>query len=552
MSLPGRSSPKRLFRSEDPAGRSSRSSSNGLSHHTTRGRSRRQEYKDTAVNGLIQVLTITKEVSSACPQLQLAVGALLLVLEAHKRTSEATEAAQSLKGYVNRLNDVLSRVLSESDPDHYSPSTQERLQIRLRAFASEVESTADKVANLLSHGYLTQLLNAKETADRVKQCFGSLSREIDVLTLDELFSLRATINTGFDALGNSIQQRALRPTIQARFDHESSVHIQCQEGTRQEVLATLCSWFRQDDPRLAELPKPAVEVASERTILWLYGLAGTGKSTLANTITAWSDNDGVLGASFFCAKDGERSDVRGIFRTIAYQLARRSPVFREELRNAMESNPDLHSVAPARQLEKLIVEPLRNAQAYPDFPSSLVIVIDALDECGNDGANGSGSAEDTAVSIIVKSLSRYISDLAPLKFLITSRPEEIITRGFLLESLKKHTHQLPLAEIPEDLTRRDIKCYLQSRLAAIQELFPTVSSDWPSMQQFNKLLELADVLFIFAATAVLFIGDEKTRDPARQLSRLLESGAQNAIPPASNGSSAVDPFRKLDRLYQQD
>ena len=37
-----------------------------------------------SLNHLIPALNIMKEVSSACPQLQLAVGALLLVLEAYK------------------------------------------------------------------------------------------------------------------------------------------------------------------------------------------------------------------------------------------------------------------------------------------------------------------------------------------------------------------------------------------------------------------------------------------------------------------------------------
>ena len=47
-------------------------------------RSHRRDLMETGFKGLQQALKITKEVSGACPQLQLAVGALLVVLEAYK------------------------------------------------------------------------------------------------------------------------------------------------------------------------------------------------------------------------------------------------------------------------------------------------------------------------------------------------------------------------------------------------------------------------------------------------------------------------------------
>ncbi|KAI0653822.1 hypothetical protein C8Q70DRAFT_883654, partial [Cubamyces menziesii] len=174
----------------------------------------------------------------------------------------------------------------------------------------------------------------------------------------------------------------------------------CHENTRMEVLETLRSRLQ---PRH---PSP---------ILWLHAPAGYGKSTIALTIADRWDKDGLLGASFFCARDGDRSNINCIFRTIAYRLALHLPIFRERLTKILEVEPTLYSSIPARQLEKLIVEPLEAVRADANsealFPAHVAVVIDALDEC----------TDNASVSTILKSLALYIRRLSPLKFLITSR-----------------------------------------------------------------------------------------------------------------------------------
>ena len=63
-------------------------------------------------------------------------------------------------------------------------------------------------------------------------------------------------------------------------------------------------------------------------MFWLNGLAGTGKSTIAQTFAEISFADGKLGASFFCSRDFEnRSNLQVIFPTLAFQLAYRYPLF---------------------------------------------------------------------------------------------------------------------------------------------------------------------------------------------------------------------------------
>ncbi|OSC98370.1 WD40 repeat-like protein [Trametes coccinea BRFM310] len=525
---------------------------------STTGRSTRQELFETGFNRLIQALKITKEFSSPCPPLQTAVGALLIALEAYEKYSDAMEALDSLLTRMEPLQKVIRKAL-EVEYDKCPKALKERLE----AFASQVLSVVDDVKAIRSRRRIIRFINASDYAEQTEAWVKKLSWSIQSFILEGTIVLELTVHEGFtmmhgrfDRLDNGIKEVSegiqglrddldhkladdplrtrLRPVLEARFDHGSSIHVECHEGTRGEVLATLCSWLRPDDPRLSTLPEPVVPAESDRPILWVYALPGVGKSTIARTAAVFWERDRVLGATFFCARDGQRSNILGIFRTIAYQLARRFPKFRDALVKVLDEDPDLYAAAPSRQLEKLIAEPIQVAVAEGEFHSRIPIIIDALDEC----------TDKAAVSTILTSLALHISKLEPLWFLITSRREENITRGFLHRTLLENTQQLNLTDVRPDLTKRDIETFVRSRFEDIRRAIPGIRHSWPSRAELDNLLRLSDVLFIYAATAMLFIADDKVRDPEGQLNRLLASGNAAAI--SGTGSTFL-----LDTLYEQ-
>ena len=101
----------------------------------------------------------------------------------------------------------------------------------------------------------------------------------------------------------------------------------CLRGTRETVLNEIESWTRD---------------FKKSPIFWLNGLAGTGKSTIAQTVSERVFTDGLLGASFFCSHDFEdRSDLHLIFPTLAFQLAHKYPTFRSALVPLLRSNPEV-------------------------------------------------------------------------------------------------------------------------------------------------------------------------------------------------------------------
>jgi len=87
--------------------------------------------------------------------------------------------------------------------------------------------------------------------------------------------------------------------------------------TRREVPLQLEPWSNDEQ---------------DKREFWLNGLAGTGKSTIAQTFVEMVFADGKLGASFFCSWDfDDENNLQAIFPTTAFQLAHRHPRFREEL-----------------------------------------------------------------------------------------------------------------------------------------------------------------------------------------------------------------------------
>jgi hypothetical protein len=115
----------------------------------------------------------------------------------------------------------------------------------------------------------------------------------------------------------------------------------------------------------------------------LQGLAGTGKSTLAYTVCKTIAKRGWLGASFFFSRnEASCSNPFLVFTTIAYQLATRYPQFHNALTTILKSDPDVVELTLEMQLEKLVVEPI--CAVADDIGSDpVVVVIDAVDECGN-------------------------------------------------------------------------------------------------------------------------------------------------------------------------
>lgn len=293
-----------------------------------------------------------------------------------------------------------------------------------------------------------------------------------------------------------------------------------------EILDDIFGWIginsQQDKKNTNIKTKPSTNV------LWLRGLAGSGKSTIAQTTAEKCRDKHILGASFFCYRsNASLSNYLNIFPTICRRLCDLDEDFKRKVSDIYGKDKDLQHAEPDHQLKTLIVDPLAAAQQFP----FCVVIIDALDECSDIATR----------SKILDALDAYMDKLKPLKFLITSRPDDDINVAFRTLSLGDDTEKVNLDEVDPSQTDRDLKIVLTKGLTVVRKRF-YLPDTWPSEEDILNLVEQAQHLFIFVSTAIIFIGEPSASDPKKRLDILLNS---------RNITSKSSPYAYLDNLYRE-
>ena len=255
-------------------------------------------------------------------------------------------------------------------------------------------------------------------------------------------------------------------------------------------------------------------------------MAGTGKSTIARTLANKFKSQKTLGGSFFFSRgSGEANNAVNFVGTLAYHLANTSPQLKECICEAVSTHSDSTRQGLRNQWKNLIIGPLSmiKIKGRP----TLNLVIDALDECDS----------DDDIRLLLQ-LFVEVKDLnnINLGIFVTSRREVAIRPGFKDMPEIIH-HNLDLRDIPRQIVEHDISMLLEHELGRISSQHKL--HDWPSEDDIRSLVQKADCLFIYAATACRFIGD-KDWIPTERLSEIIQGDS------AGGGITA-----QLDEMYMQ-
>ena len=267
-------------------------------------------------------------------------------------------------------------------------------------------------------------------------------------------------------------------------------------------------------------------------IIWIYGPAGAGKSSIAQTIAEWcrTFNKHLAGTFFFLRGQAGRQEGSRLFCTLAYQIALYVPGLREHVNRAMQIDPTLPNKDLDTQFRTLIIEPF---QRLPSPPTDLpFVIIDGLDECLG------FETQKRILRLIGEALEKYN---LPLRFLITSRPEAHIRELFDTSPLNQRTRRIVLdGSFHPDC---DIRIFLEDRFVDIakrhQDLMANVETPWPAPSVIDFLVQKSSGQFIYAATILKFV-DAELHIPTVQLDIVLQ-------PPPVRSTL----FSSLDQLYTQ-
>ena len=273
-----------------------------------------------------------------------------------------------------------------------------------------------------------------------------------------------------------------------------ATHRECLEGTGIALRKTINCWAEGTD-----LPN----------ILLLMGGAGTGKSTIATTIAEEYRRKDRLGSHFLCLKG--MSDPTTVIRTFAYNLA----VYNQQIAQNIASElrgVELDSSTLKGQFNILLSVSLRKAVRKDGIDYPVLIILDALDECGT---------VDTRKQL-VRLLEYEFSTLPPnFRILITSRPEEDIVS--LLPS-QSHVHSIMIDQRSED-NKQDVLMFIKFEFEHLRKSGRLrVPVDWPWEDSLEALGEAADGLFIWASTAIKYISEKKS-DRFTYFKKLVEDAS---------------------------
>ncbi|KAG8759721.1 hypothetical protein FRC11_001541 [Ceratobasidium sp. 423] len=438
-------------------------------------------------------------------------------LQTYIDKSESIVAGQKEYKELKIQLEGLFKDLSGYFSEHMPPGMTVSMENLCRAIGQDLGYIYDKQGR----STLGRHLQAEQDLDSILQTYRRVQSQLERLKL-RLTSMKLNVDMNIwrvvDEQATENRLKGINPAMSAYYNSASAAVVRrrdCTPMTREQMLAKLESWARD---------------ANCGKICWMNGMAGTGKTTIANTFCAMLGRTCGLGASFFCSRLlPECRDVKLIFPTIAYQLARFSRPFRNVLSQVLERDPDIYTRALRFQFDGMILGPLR--EVARSLPTGVVVVIDALDEC--DDVNGVGQVLDTLLAFASET---------PIKFLVSSRPEPQIRRRVgNIES------QLILHELDHEVVQADIATYLRAELASM----------FLSDLQMSALVERAGILFIFAATLVRYIDvDNALVDSRERLDVILSTPALSStrnkdidtlyhiILAAALGSSGIEPWER--------
>jgi hypothetical protein len=333
----------------------------------------------------------------------------------------------------------------------------------------------------------------------------------------------------------------------AMFNAYDPDHTTCHAATRVDLLGQIQDWAQQ---------------SHSKSIFWLNGMAGTGKSTISWTIAEWLTGQGregiiELGASFFFKRgEGDRASASRFFPTIVRQLVSKVPGMDSLLADVITSDPSIFDKALGEQFDKLIYQPLQKVKATTSNSRILVVVVDALDEC----------EKERDIKTIIDLWSRLpeITTVC-LRLFLTSRPDLPIQLGFRNISAAAHRDMILQDEVPQTTIQHDIFVFLKDKFENVRKQYrldpllgKALGQDWPGDKILHALVKMAVPLFIVAATICRFV-DDAHWNPQERLELILrfpgigemEKMEQTYLPVLTQLPATLTNSRDTDRLYQE-
>ncbi|OBZ66916.1 Vegetative incompatibility protein HET-E-1 [Grifola frondosa] len=449
------------------------------------------------------VVQMVQSVAELHPMATIAVKALTMAYDVAKQQADIHNSLQSL---VSSMEEMLSTLAALHDLDDVLDKIK-MLEDTIEHAIKNVKACADFICEYSQRNFADKLIRQPLTQDRIEELKASFStlrlRLIEAVGVQNLKAVYDTKAIGIENLKvarDTKADEALQKLPRARNAHYDA-GLRCLDGTRTDILHRIFEWIDDVEPG--------------RNMFWLKAIAGSGKSTIASTIASCLDSDKGTPPTGLALVDHR-----------VPSLMRVSPL-KDYILRSIDADPDVGKTPVMNQFQKLIIDPLFSfKQPASEVAPVIVIVIDALDECGD------SSSRKAILRCLVGQSGGFPSWV---KILVTSRPESDIE-----DSLNGVKDSFPL-EASNEEQRSDVAKYIYHRVGELtRKMTDTLGGNWLDPEKTQELIRRSDGLFIWARLSLDFI--EKEPSPRKALDVVLSE-----VP--LHGQNEDSRHVALNRLY---
>ncbi|KAG8872047.1 hypothetical protein FRB98_000319, partial [Tulasnella sp. 332] len=262
------------------------------------------------------------------PWLQSVVGAAIQVITVAEAVASNSDAAKDLQERTYGLMIVIITPLqgkSDKDLEDSLRNDLGRLAVELSGIADELRILCADTGFRHLSSFPKAVLTYSDIQGRIAKCSAKLEWAMKVFhlaaadkhslqvesqiqsrlddlqrhgqLLDAIRTLENQVGSVARIMKTNLLKQSLVPADAAYNSHSRKAASSCLEGTREGLLEQICNWIygKQSD---------------QLGMFYLFGLAGTGKSTIAETVAKYCAEGGNLGATFFFARDhSDRRDA---------------------------------------------------------------------------------------------------------------------------------------------------------------------------------------------------------------------------------------------------
>ncbi|KAL5596954.1 uncharacterized protein BROUX77_006902 [Berkeleyomyces rouxiae] len=448
--------------------------------------------KLSGVASVIQVLTLAAGLSSTLMEYVKDVkNAPDTIRRLHDEVKNLQEAAKQVKDLLESPN--ATRLRSRDSLNENIEKTRSEFQSLYDELEIKWPQTQKGKRHLKSLKWPFDRKYVEHKIEKLEKLSDNIARALQV---DDV-----GVNLDTNETTNHLDDRTFLRTFpiarHALLDLRNERNPTCLKETRVEILKTIREWAKD---------------SSAKSIFWLNGMAGAGKSTICRTICEEFQKSSQLGASF-CFKRGDydRGNLSKFFTTIAVQLIWRYPGILNHLRTATHHGVSISEMlrvsglTTQEQFEILVLAPLTREFHESKATDAVILVIDGLDECEGD--------EDVRLIIDLFASSARDHQLGfKLKCLISSRPELEVRHGF--RDAEGTFQDLVLHEIPPEEIEHEIATVLKDKLSqiikyenALNRQLGKLPSSWPGAHNVEALVKRCVPSFTFAEIVCQVLGN---------------------------------------------